>query len=153
MTISGQLCTKSNRGHILGMATNWPRLMPKKAQNVIGRGNEKRRHVIDCQRFVSQPPQNGTAKSGVGGNRTRVQTRKPEAFYMLILWLNFRPISEHKHPNHDLSSRLRLAREAKANCIPEFSTPRDQSPQDGGSCEMFSSYTWYRISKIDILSD
>jgi len=23
--------------------------------------------------------------SGVGGNRTRVQTRKPEAFYMLIL--------------------------------------------------------------------
>ena len=79
--------------------------------------------------------------SGAGGNRTRVQTRKPEAFYMFILWLDFRPISEHKHPNHGLSSRLRLAREAKANCIPEFSTPRDQSPQDGGSCEMFSSYT------------
>jgi len=64
VTISGQRCTKSDRGHILGMATNWPRLMPKKAQNVIGLGNEKRRHVIDCQRFVSQPPQNGAAKSG-----------------------------------------------------------------------------------------
>jgi len=91
--------------------------------------------------------------SGVGGNRTRVQTRKPEAFYMLILWLDFRPISEHKHPNHGLASKLELAREARANCIPEFSTPRDQAPQDGGSCEMFSSYTLYRISIIDILSD
>ena len=72
---------------------------------------------------------------------------------MLILCLGFRPISEHKHPNHGLASKLGLAREARANCIPEFSTPRDQSPQDGGYCEMFSSYTWCRISKIDILSD
>lgn len=79
--------------------------------------------------------------SGAGENRTRVQTRKPEAFYMLILWLGFRPISEHKHPNHGLASQLELAREARANCIPEFSTPRDQAPQDLGSCEMFSSYT------------
>ena len=72
---------------------------------------------------------------------------------MLILWLGFRPISEHKHPNHGLASKLELAREARANCIPEFSTPRNQAPQDGGSCEMFSSYTLYRISTIDILSD
>ncbi len=67
---------------------------------------------------------------------------------MLILWLGFRPISEHKHPNHGLASKLGWGREARTHCIPEFSTPRDQSPQDGGSCEMFSSYTWCKISKI-----
>jgi len=72
---------------------------------------------------------------------------------MLSLWLDFRLISEHKHPNHSLASKLELTRETRESCIPEFSTPRDQSPQDGGYCEMFSSYTLCRISKIDIPSD
>ena len=45
--------------------------MPKKAQNVIVQRIKKRRHVIECQRFVRQQPCLEAVRSGAGGNRTR----------------------------------------------------------------------------------
>ena len=41
-------------------------------------------------------------ESGAAENRTRVQTRKPDAFYMLIMLFDFRLISGNKHPKQSL---------------------------------------------------
>ena len=52
--------------------------------------------------------------SGDGGSRTLVQTRKPYAFYMLILAFDFRDAARPRPPTAPLSSKVSLA--ARGGC-------------------------------------
>ena len=45
-------------------------------------------------------------RSGAGGNRTLVQTRKSYAFYMLIFAFGFRAQARPKPPTYALSSKV-----------------------------------------------
>tara|TARA_B100001245_G_C22802985_1_gene387011 strand:- start:442 stop:714 length:273 start_codon:yes stop_codon:yes gene_type:complete len=59
--------------------------------------NKKSRYTIGAQDFLF---------GGAGGIRTRVQTRKAAAFYMLSLLLFFRLKAGNKHPTFSLTTNL-----------------------------------------------
>ena len=62
-------------------------------------------------------------RSGAGGNRTLVQTRKSYAFYMLIFAFGFRAQARPKPPTSALSSKNFAYDARPSTAISEFAAP------------------------------